>query len=603
MDSTWKNASLLFLLAVLPFLPALNAGFLNWDDDLYLTENPSISSPDGWRETLSRFSSDANIYPVVFASFRLENRLWGMNPLGYHASNIVLHGFVVVLLFALFLRLGAEERVAWWAALLFAIHPMQVATVAWVTERKSLLGCLFLLGAWLLYLTKENRNEALPGRKPVGFLAWLSLPFAALSYLSKSSLVIFPVLLVAVDRLRSKRAKTPILWWVHLALAVSLGWVYASREVSGGLSFFERVFLVPRSLAHYLVTWTWPFSLSGIYPKWNVHPLNPTNLLCALLFVAVGTFLVFFRRRFARIEWTAILLFFLPLVPALGLAQFGYQRHSFVSDHFAYLALSGLSLAAVSLGARGLGAAGWRLWPVCIPIAVVWGVCAWMHCGMWQSSNRFWERSVCVAGESWVAHQNYATVLDSQQRFEEALSHYRRAVDIDPEEPIGWVNLGRCLARVGKHTEALESLQHAIERNPYYLAPHLLLAEVYAREKREKDVHDTLTKGLEIHPDSIELRLRLAGLHLHAASEEIRNPTAAVRLLQPLLDGQSGPKETECLALLAEALAQQGAFNRAVEIENERLQLIPEAERETRARIRRRISFLEKGFLPGKPDR
>jgi len=594
----WKRTFLLFLLALLPFLPTLRAGFLNWDDDLYLTENPDVTSPDGWSHVLSRFASDANVYPTVFASFRWEHFLWGFHPMGYHAVNVLLHGLVTVLLFFLLVRLGVAERMAWWSGLLFAVHPMQVATVAWVSERKSLLGVAFLLAAWLAYLypALDSRFRGNDGKLFPRLVAWSSLPLAALSYLSKSSLVVFPVLLLVTDLSMGKRSRRPLLWWFHLGVSVALAWVYSAREVGNELGFLERLSVVPKAFFHYLATWAFPLHLGGIYPLWKSGPIGAGGVGLALGLLALLLAVVAFRESIGRVEWLGLLFFVVPIAPSLGLIAFGYQKHSMVSDHFAYLAISGLSLLLVSVLGRATRKSIMPFTVACTCLALAWGALSWRQCGFWKSSEVFWRRTLVLNPESWAAHQNYATWLDSQGKTEEALHHYERSVEIDPEEPIGWINLGRALIRAGLLDGAEESLERALRLNPYYAETYSFLAEVHGRKGEARKVLETLQEGYEKRPDSEEIRLRLASLYLNAASEEVRDASRAAALLEPLANRPNGPFWLEAMGVLVDALGRQGKTEEALAIEEKRLKLLPEGE--GRIESQRRVSFLQRGLAP-----
>jgi hypothetical protein len=483
----------LFVFACLPFLPTLRAGFLNWDDDFYLTENPDIVSPEGWRNTLSRFTTDANVYPVVFASFRLEHRLWGFHPLSYHSANVILHGLVAVSGFILLLALGAPKRVAWGAALLFAVHPMQASTVAWVSERKSLLGTFFILWSWIVYI-RANRAEPDPPNRPVGFtLSWI---LALLGYLSKSSLVVFPWLLLVTERIRKEPIRMGA--WVHVALAGMVGVIYAGRETGPDFSLPERLFIACRSFWYYAIRSFFPAPDGGVQPKWDTSAVSLANWIAlGGVLLSMGA-LYRYRKKLSAIEWIGAAIFLVSLAPSLGFLTFGYQQHAYVSDHFAYSGLLGLALFAVSVLYRITVPNSTAQAGLLASIVVVLSSLSWAECEVWRSSENFWRATIGTNPNSWVARQNLATELDRQGRIQEAQDSYREAVRLEPENPVGWINLGRSQIRSGSEEQALESLNRAIDLNPHYREAYGFLAEALSRLGRFEEALEARKKEQDL---------------------------------------------------------------------------------------------------------
>ncbi|MCA9414294.1 MAG: tetratricopeptide repeat protein, partial [Candidatus Omnitrophica bacterium] len=524
-------------------MPVLKAEYLNWDDDIYFTANPDIESAHGWSSQFARFTTDANVYPIVFGSFKIENALVGKNARVSHAINLVLHGLVSVSAFFLLCRWVPDWRIAFWASLLFAVHPLQVSTVAWVAERKSLLGSLFFL--WALIAADSKK----------AWIVWGSLLLAGLGYLCKSPLVVFPAILVVADLfLRPGQGRRWALWGAHAGLATVFAWVYSGREVSQSLSLGQRLELVPASLGHYLEKWVCPIQMLTIYPKWDLTGA-PVEMIGWIPIVGVVLLMVLFRKRIDPLEWFGVLLFAITLAPALGFVSFGYQKHSFVSDHFMYLPLLGLAIVLSFLMTRISIGRGFLFPAICLFLVLMWALVSWRQCGVWRNPVAFWQSVLHADETSWVAHENLATYLDGEGELEEAAHHYRRAVEIDPEEPIGWINLGRNQILRGEYEEAVHSLARAIDLNVYYVEAHLFRAEAFLRMGEEQKAVDQFHSAIAVRPGNVEARLKIADLLLHAKNPDVRSPDQAIRWLRPFIDAPPSPSALVAWKFLAEAHA------------------------------------------------
>lgn len=338
---------LLVVIAVLAaYLPALRAGWI-WDDDSYVTANAAVQSPDGlgriW--TLARHpqsgawvSNTPQYYPFVFTSFWIEHALFGLRPFVFHLTNVLLHLVNAWLVWKLLARLGMPG--AGFAAALFALHPLHVESVAWVTERKNVMSAAFYVLAFLAYLRFDEE------RKP----RWWLLAFAAFvaALLSKSVTATLPIVLgVAI-------------WWRHrrfgareiaplvpfLALGVASGWFTAWLEQvkvgARGAEFAhtasERwLFVAPRAWWHYVETTWFPHPLMFVYERWDPSSLDPRRWIAPIGIVALVVALFVAKRR---IGWAPILFVFVSavtLAPALGFVPVYPHRYSWVADHFAYL--------------------------------------------------------------------------------------------------------------------------------------------------------------------------------------------------------------------------------------------------------------------------
>ncbi len=348
-ESTRKHLGLAILVALAAFLaywPALRGGWI-WDDDSYVTNNALVQSADGltgiWSltedpATGAYVSRTPQYYPFVFTSFWIEHALFGLNPFVFHLTNLLLHLLNAWLLWRLLARLGLPG--AGFAAALFALHPMHVESVAWVTERKNVMSAAFYLLAFLAYLRFDDERR--PRWWILAFLAFVA------ALLSKSVTATLPIVLgTAIFWRRGRLGRSDIVPLLPLlALGVFSGWFTAWLEVvkvgAQGADFatttMERaLFVAPRAWWHYALTSWVPYPVMFVYPRWDPTLTDPARWIAPIGIVALAVGLLVLRRR---IGWAPVLLVFasaVTLAPALGFVRVYPHRYSWVADHFAYL--------------------------------------------------------------------------------------------------------------------------------------------------------------------------------------------------------------------------------------------------------------------------
>jgi tetratricopeptide (TPR) repeat protein len=369
---------LLLLATVIAYWPATRAGFI-WDDDDYLTQNPVYAAPDALSKIWFQPRALPQYYPLVFTAFHIERKLWGLNPAGYHLVNILLHGGSAILLWHVLKRLKVPGAAL--AAAVFALHPMMVESVAWVTERKNTFSTFFFLASLLAFLafvmparrkkpapaagsmpTDAAATPAEPSRpsiappaepeppprapgRPWGLYA-ASLLLFILALLSKSvACGLAPVLVLILWWKRRPIAEhlLTIPFWI-LGFASGMLTVYLERTQVGAtgqawqLTFIEKILLAGRAVCFYAYKLLLPFDLSFYYTKWEINPAAWWQWLFPLLVVAVLVALFALRRKIGRAPAVAAASFLVLLFPALGFFALFPMLFSWVADHFAYLA-------------------------------------------------------------------------------------------------------------------------------------------------------------------------------------------------------------------------------------------------------------------------
>src|SRR5881398_1716151 len=274
----WRIYLFVLVLAavtILAYRPAWNGGFL-WDDDAYVTNNELLTAPDGLRRIWFSFDSPSQYFPLVYTTFRIERALWGLNPAGYHVVNVLLHVANALLVWRLLARLRVPG--AWLAGAIFALHPVQVESVAWITERKNvLMGFFFLLTllAWIVFIDERTK-------RPWPFYG-LALVFYVLALSAKSTACTLPAALLLILWLQKRRINTrrliQILPFVILGMGMGLLAVWweryhqgTSRAVFAFLTPIERILIASRAVWFYLSKLIWPSNMTFIYPRWNISP-------------------------------------------------------------------------------------------------------------------------------------------------------------------------------------------------------------------------------------------------------------------------------------------------------------------------------------------
>ena len=348
-------ALLLVVTTILAYQPAWHGGFI-WDDDAYITNNELLTAPDGLRRIWFSLDSPSQYFPLVYTMFRFEHSWWGLNPTGYHVVNILLHIANALLLWGLLARLRVPG--AWVAGAIFALHPVQVESVAWITERKNvLMGFFFLLTirAWVEFVDEQTKHR--------WFFYVLALVLYALALFSKTTACTLPAALLLILWLQGRRINQrrllQLVPFVVLALGMGLLTVWWERYHQGthgplfAISPLERLLIASRAIWFYLGKLFWPSNLTFIYPRWHITPSNLLNYAPFLGIAGLGAAIYLTRRYLGRGVEAAMLFFGATLGPVLGFIMLYTFRYTFVADHYQYLASIG-PIALVCAGAATL---------------------------------------------------------------------------------------------------------------------------------------------------------------------------------------------------------------------------------------------------------
>ena len=519
---------LLFAAVVTAFLPALAAGFI-WNDDTYLTANRTLDGLDGLRLIWTQPRANEQFYPMVFTSFWVEKRLWGLDPFGYHLVNVLLHAGSALLLWRLLARLGL--RGAWLAAAAFALHPMCVESVAWVTERKNTLSLFLSLLAMHAYLAaREKRGEEETGdfpRKgkkrgqpparseagpPFRALSFIGFFFFVLALFSKTTAAVVPAVLLVLVWWRDGRVKRadvrPLVPWfaAGLALGAHTAWLERTAVQAVGkewaLGLPDRLVLSGRVVLFYSQKILLPLDLSFIYSRWTVAPRAPLQWLPSLV-VLLALFLAWrFRERLGRGPFAFLLLFGGVLFPAMGFFNVYPMRFSWVADHFAYQAVAVAAAAAVC------GAAAWttgwrtpsRRAAAAIAIAVIalLGTLTFRQSRIYRNEEVLWSATLEKNPECFICHTNYGIWLMENGRDPEAAAHLEASVRLKPDEVPTLLNLALIDERRGRYDDSAALLRSALRVDPVNTAALINLAKADARAGRVNEAIASYREALRL---------------------------------------------------------------------------------------------------------
>jgi protein O-mannosyl-transferase len=473
-------------ITVIAYLPAWNGGFI-WDDDQHLTQNPCIVGPLGLKDIWT--SRAARICPLVQTTFWVEHALWGLNPFLYHIVNVLVHAACAVVLWRVLLNL--HIRGAWLGAALWALHPVQVETAAWITELKNTQSCLFYLLAILFFVKSETAQEL----KDSSGTRWsyaLSLLCAALAMTSKSSTVILPFVLGLspwwIDGRWEWRKLTKLTPFFLMSVAASLLSIWTQNLEGANQSeyvrgWLERIAVAGKVVWFYLGKLAWPHPLIFIYPRWEIDVSRATSYLPTAA-VGVVLFVCWWNRRGRlRPVFLAFAYFLAALLPVLGLIDHYFLRYSFVGDHFQYLASIGpLAVAGAGITtALGLLEKARRfLEPVfCGALLLLLGFLTWHQCAMYANSETLWRMTIERNPGCEACYNNLGDSLLRRGQVDEAIADYQKASEMSPRDSRPQSNLGFAFLQKGQVNEAIIHSQKALEIEPDGSEAHHILGDAY----------------------------------------------------------------------------------------------------------------------------
>jgi tetratricopeptide (TPR) repeat protein len=531
---------LLAALTVAAYYPAITGKFI-WDDDQYVENNATLRTAEGLRDIWFKPRAIPQYYPLVHTIFWIEYHLWGLDPLGYHIVNVLLHVGNALLFWAVLRRLGI--RGAYAAALLFAVHPVMVESAAWITERKNVLSLAFYLCAMLAYLHfalpdvagGEDRPSAGPPPPPPrwGIYA-LSLAMLLCALLSKTVTCTLPAVILLLIWWKRGTVRQAQVWPLvpMLAMGLVLGgitvWLEKTQVGAEGLewdlSWIGHLLLAGRIPWFYLGKLLWPAEILFVYPRWEIDPSLWWQYLYPAALVAVVAALWFLRRRIGRGPLTALLCFGATLFPALGFLNVYPMRYSYVADHFQYhacLAIFALAagLVAALVGRLGMrrsrqrppGASGGNLRylgaVVICAMVVVLASLTWSQGYDYKDRRALWTNTIVKNPGSWLPYNNLACIQVDESNhggpdeYDAALANCNAAIERNPDaEPYN--NRGNAYFGKGQFDAAIRDYDKAIELRPSYPQAYNNRGSAYKKKRQFDAAIRDFDKAISLEPNT-----------------------------------------------------------------------------------------------------
>ena len=560
---SWLLALVLVIVTFVAYQPVWHAGFI-WDDDAYVTRNPLLTAPDGLERIWFSAHSQSQYVPLVYTTLRFEHTLWGLDPVGYHLVNIVLHALNALLVWAVLRKLAIPG--SWLAAAIWAVHPVNVESVAWITELKNTQSTLFYLLALLAWMKFTAQETGRPWR-----FYRLALALHALALFSKTTACTLPAAMLLVLWLRRQSIGWGRLKQVapFMALGVAMGlfsvwWEAHLGNYGKGLHYLfnglERVLIATRALWFYATKLIWPTKLTFSYPRWEIDVRDPLQYMWLIGCVAVALFLWWRRQALGRAPVAAVVFFVAALSPLLGFIPLYTFRYTFVADHYQYVASIGLiALFAAAVSSRvdtwQLGTTGRCALLASLLFAL--GALTWRQAHIYHDEESLWRDTIAKNPASWMAHTDLAGVLLESGRATEALEEAEQTLRIKPDCAEGHYNLGNVLVSVGKVDEGIGHYEQALRINPSIAAAHYRLGLALAREDRMPEAIEHWEQALRINPDYADAHSKLGV----ALAEQGRMPEAMQHWEQAV---RVNPDDADAHNRLGLALAKQGHMQDAV---------------------------------------
>ncbi|HEV2691369.1 MAG TPA: tetratricopeptide repeat protein [Verrucomicrobiae bacterium] len=543
---------LLFLITLGVYLPVLQNGFINYDDNDYVTENQAVQQGLTWPGCRWAFTMwhASNWHPLTWLSHMADCELFRLNPAGHHLGNLFLHAINAVLLFILWRRLTADLWPAAFIAALFAWHPLHVESVAWVSERKDVLSTFFALLALLSYAgyargQKAESTSGVVSSAPGGVFYrdrsyWLALMYFACSLMSKPMLVTLPFVMLLLDfwplrrPLRLSGVGLEKLPFFALSVATCVVTVFAQRQEAMA-SFTKcppglRLENVMMAYVGYLQKAFWPAKLAVFYPLPDAIAWPAVVAAGAvLIFISILAVGVVRQRPYLLVGW---LWYLGTLVPVIGLVQVGDQA---MADRYTYFPLIGIFLAVTffikekavhsQISKVVLAAIAGAVLLACLALTTV-------QLRYWRNSETLFTHALAVTKNNALAHLNLGEALQEEQRPAEALVQYQEVIRLSPARQESYNNIARILTDEGRPEAALEYSRAAVRLNPRSPSLHTSLGIVFSELRRFDEAQAEFSEALRLDADNVPAHFMAGRTYLRQGNDLAALPSlqAALKL-------------------------------------------------------------------------
>jgi protein O-mannosyl-transferase len=537
----WFFCLILAVVTILAYQPAWHGGLV-WDDEANIA-TPELRSLDGLRRIWFEPRATQQYQPLFYSSSWLQQKFLGASPTGYHLVNLLLHiGCVVLVLkFLRFLRIPGAEL----AAIIFALHPVNVETVAWIAERKNTLSGLFGLATTLCYLKLDESRS----RRSYA----LALGLFLLALLSKTAIVTLPFALLVIfwwkrGAISWRRDVLPLIPFFLLSAAAGMmtSWVeygnmgYKTRTLD--LSLVDRCLIAGRAFWFQLSKLLWPSDLMFVYPRWEINSAVARQYLFPLAVLGLLAIL-WSLRRWSRAPLAGVLVYIFLLLPSLGFLNTYFFVYSFVADHWQYLACLGIITPCASgIVLLAEQFKRWKHWLEPGIILLLGGVLfllTWQQSRMYADVEMLYRTTIARNPACWMAQANLGNILYQANRVPEAMDLFQQAMRIKPA--VAYYSLGNALLLTGRTAEATDEYKQALRINSGYAEAHNNLGNALAQTGRPSEAIDQYKEALRMNPGSADTHNNLGAAlgQMGRISEAIEQLKAALRINPNYVDARN----------------------------------------------------------------
>ena len=567
-DSQKTTAALVIILIItfIAYIPALKAGFVNWDDPDYVSNNPMIKDISNLEMIFTR-PIQGNYHPLTVLSLAINYSISGFDAWSYHLLNLLLHLFNCYLVFKLAMILSRNSLIiAFTTSLLFGIHPMHVESVAWVSERKDVLYSLFFLAGLISYTRYVDSGS----KKQYG----LTILLLALSLLSKPAAVIFPVVLFCIDLLRHRKFN---LWLIaekipFFILAFAMGLLtFTAQKEKGALDATEifdlstRIFMGFYGIMMYFIKLIIPVNLSPFYPFAPINEDLPTVYYIAPLFSVILIVLVFYSLKRERVIAFGILFYLANLLLVL---QFMPVGSAIIADRYTYLPYIGFFYIAGWLIDRYAKGNFSRSYHFNIPIAVIMGILTFKQCGIWFNGATLWDHAIKTQPSA-RAYLNRGSLYKDEKKYQEAIQCFNEALKINVADHEAYMLRGNVNFEMNKFDLAFSDYKKSLSIKPDYSTALDNVGALFGLRLQYDSALVYLNRALAISPGYSPSYKNRALVNL-----ELNRNEDAIRDFKKFLE--YNPGDPDIMNVIGVCYRNLGKYNDALTIINQAIAIKPD---------------------------
>jgi tetratricopeptide (TPR) repeat protein len=485
--------------------------FVNIDDQFYVTGNNHIKfgfTPDGIRQA---FKTNNDFWvPLIPLSFMLDYQIYGFNAGGYHLTNLILHILSALLLLGLFNRITGDLWKSAFVAAFFALHPLHVESVAWISERKDVLSAFFWMITLCIYVYYTQKPDV---------KRYLLVLFSfVLALMSKPMVVTLPIIMILLDywplqryRIIIKSIKGNYLLWqlkekmpfFILSAIFSVNTLFFTKGLSAEhLPLNARIENAPVAFVTYLEKTFWPHDMTVYYPFPDHIPLWQV-FGSILLIVIISAAVIILKKRFPYL-FVGWLWYSIAIAPVIGIFQTSLAAPFALTDRYHYLPSIGIAVMlawGMPFLFRNHGMLRKTLFTAGIAFLTFMAVLAWRQCHYWKNSITLFSHTLQVTKDNALAHNNIGAALLAEGKYEEAIVHYNEALRIIPGNVLSYINRGNAYAVTGRHQRAIEDYNEAIRLQPDFILAYYNRGNLYNNLGRYRLAIENLNKAISLLPD------------------------------------------------------------------------------------------------------